>query len=584
MRHVAMSQTNTGNKTKGLDLAQAIGSSSRPWLKWYGAIPPSLTCPDITLYDAVLQSATRTPDAIAWDFFDTAATYRQFLHDIDVCADALSSLGLKVGDRIIIAMPTSPQGIIAFYAANKLGAVPAMVHPLCAPAELEHYLNATKARMVITLDICYAGFAATRPANPVHTLILTRPSDYLPLAKRIVLLLRGKSTLNTVPHDARVQWWRSLMAKHTGRSAVRAKSSSTDAAAIMFSAGTTGTAKGIVLSNRNFIAEGMAALSWVDTHDLQAILAAMPIFHGFGLSLCVNAAFMVGKETILLPVPDPKLVADLIQKKRPNMLLAVPTFYDSMIHNVRLAHTNLSCLSVLFSGGDTLPPGLKQEFDAFIAKHGSHSKLLQGYGLTETVSAIMGMPGEHREGSIGVPLPGTTARICRVGTDIEVPPGTEGEICISGPAVMLGYLDDPQATAQALHEDSDGTVWLHTGDLGTMDEDGFFYFKERLKRVIKSSGFNVFPSEVEKVLSMHPLVQQACVVGVKDERQGERVKAFIVLKDKSRATHETEQDLIDYCRSQLIKWSCPREIEFRSQLPLTRLGKIDYKALSPQHN
>jgi long-chain acyl-CoA synthetase len=220
-----------------------------------------------------------------------------------------------------------------------------------------------------------------------------------------------------------------------------------------------------------------------------------------------------------------------------------------------------------------------------VAERGGRVKLLEGYGLTEAVTAIMAMPlDEYREGSIGIPFPDMLAKICRAGSGEELGPGEEGEICVSGPAVMLGYLDDPAATRETLKVHADGRTWLHTGDLGRMDADGFFYFTVRAKRMIKSSGFNVYPAQVEAVLYQHPLVAEACVAGVPDPAQVERVQAFVVLKDAARANADTERILIEHCRAQLIKWSCPREIEFCAELPKTRVGKIDYKLLVQEHS
>jgi long-chain acyl-CoA synthetase len=314
------------------------------------------------------------------------------------------------------------------------------------------------------------------------------------------------------------------------------------------------------------------------------MLAVLPIFHGFGLGVCVNAMLMAGGTAILVPQFDERIVAKLVRAKRPNILVGVPTLYEALARDPALARTDLSCLRACFSGADTLPRPVKERFEKRVADRGGSVKLLEGYGLTEAVTAIMAMPlGEYREGSIGVPFPDMLAKICRVGATEEVPVGQEGEICVAGPDVMLGYLDDPEATAEALRRHADGRTWLHTGDLGRMDEDGFFYFRGRLKRMIKSSGFNVYPAQVEGVLYEHPLVAEACVVGVPDEAQVERVKAFVVLKDAARAGEDAERELIAHCRARLIKWSCPREVEFRRELPHTNVGKVDYRALAREH-
>jgi long-chain acyl-CoA synthetase len=366
--------------------------------------------------------------------------------------------------------------------------------------------------------------------------------------------------------------------------APRAATTTHDAAAILFSGGTTDTPKGIVLSNRNLIAEGMQAAVWGGMHEDDSILAILPIFHGFGLGVCVNAAFMAGGRSILVPAFSAEVVAKLLRTKRPNLLVGVPTLFDALARDPSLARADLSCLRAAFSGADTLPKPVKERFEALVAERGGRVRLLEGYGLTEAVTAIMAMPvDEYREGSIGVPFPDMLAKICRPDTEEEVPPGEEGEICVSGPAVMLGYLDDAAATARTLRAHADGRTWLHTGDLGRMDGDGFFYFTARLKRLIKSSGFNVYPAQVEGVLYRHPLVAEACVAGVPDPAQVERVKAFVVLRDPGKAGPATEQALIEHCRAHLIKWSCPREVEFRTELPRTRVGKIDYKALVRDH-
>ena len=554
-----------------------------PWLRFYGKIPHTLGYPEITLYQAVAATAARVPDALAWDFLDTSSTYRAFLASIDTCANALAALGLAPGERILISMPTSPQGVIAFYAANKLGAVPALIHPLSTAPEIEYYLNASRARIALTLDAFYGRFAATKPKLPLETLILARIPDYLsPLKKFGFWLTKGRK-IPKVPADARVRWWSDAMAR-AHPAVPRSAAGTHDPAAILFSGGTTGMPKGILLSNRNFIAEGMQAAAWGGLGEGHSILAVLPIFHGFGLGVCVNAAFMAGGKSILVPMFSAEIVAKLLRTKRPNLLVGVPTLYDALTRDPSLAKADLSCLRATFSGADTLPRPVKERFEKLVAERGGRVRLLEGYGLTEAVTAIMATPlEEYREGSIGIPFPDMLAKICRAGTGEELPPGEEGENCVSGPAVMLGYLDDPGATSETLRVHADGRTWLHTGDMGKMDADGFFYFTVRLKRMIKSSGFNVYPAQVEAVLYQHPLVAEACVAGVPDPSQVERVQAFVVLKDPARANADTERALIEHCRAQLIKWSCPRAIEFCAELPKTRVGKIDYKVLVQEH-
>jgi long-chain acyl-CoA synthetase len=555
----------------------------RPWLRFYGSVPASLDYPQVTLYEAVAATAQRVPDAIAWDFLDTTSTYRQLLADIDACANALAAIGLKAGDRILISMPTSPQGVIAFYAANKLGAIAALIHPLSTAPEVEHYLTASRARIALTLDALYDRVATIRPTPGLERIIVARIPDYLSPVKKFGFWLTKGRRIPKVPADPRVRTWADLMAAPhpaVGRAATRTD----DPAAILFSGGTTGLPKAIVLSNRNFIAEGMQAAAWGGMREGHSILAILPIFHGFGLGVCVNAAFMAGGKSILVPLFDAKVVAKVLRTKRPNLMVGVPTLYDALARDASLANADLSSLHACFSGADTLPRPVKERFEALVKARGGNVRLLEGYGLTEAVTAIMATPvNEYREGSVGVPFPDMRAKVCRPDTTEEAPVGEEGEICVSGPAVMLGYLDDPEATRRTLRTHADGRTWLHTGDLGRRDADGFFYFTVRLKRMIKSSGFNVYPAQVESVLYQHPLVADACVVGVPDPSQVERVKAFVVLKGGANAGPETAQALIDFCRERLIKWSCPREVEFRTELPKTRVGKVDYKVLVQEH-
>ncbi len=558
-------------------------TTDRPWLRFYGPVPASIDYPRITLYEAVAATAARTPDAIAIDFFGTRSTYRELLAAIDRAAAALASLGLESGDRLLIAMPTAPAGVIAFYAANKLGVLPALIHPLSAPPEIEHYLDVSGAQVALTLDAFYGSFAQLKPKRPLDAILLSRIGDDLSPVKRLGFWLTKGRKIPAVPADARVRWWKELN-RRARRDAPRAPVATDDPAAILFSGGTTGVPKGILLSNRNFIAQGMEAAAWVGMVGADSILAILPIFHGFGLGVCVNAAFMAGATSILVPQFSAEIVAKLLPKAKPTLLVGVPTLYDALAKDPSLARTDLSFLHACFSGADTLPRPVKERFEARVAACGGKVRLLEGYGLTEAVTGIMAIPlTEYREGSIGVPFPDMDAKICRFGTTEEVPVGEEGEICIAGPAVMLGYLDDPQATAETLRVHADGRVWLHTGDLGRRDADGFFYFVVRAKRMIKSSGFNVYPAQVEAVLYQHPLVSEACVIGVADEAQVERVKAVVVLTDSAQESDATAQALIDFCRERLIKWSCPREVEFRRELPKTRIGKVDFKVLAAEH-
>ena len=318
-----------------------------------------------------------------------------------------------------------------------------------------------------------------------------------------------------------------------------------DVAIYLYSGGTTGTPKGIMLSNYNFIAEGSMVLAWAHIEQTDRILAILPIFHGFGLGVCVNTALMGGGTTILVPTFTPAEVAKLIKKRRPNYVIGVPTLFEALCNNTEFQKTDLSCLKACFSGADSLPFKVKEKFEEIVKHNGGKVHLLEGYGLTEAVTAIMAMPFDtYREGSIGIPFPDMMAKIVEPDTENVLANGEVGEICIAGPAVMLGYLEKPEETEKTLRKHEDGYLWCHTGDLGYMDDDGFFYFKLRLKRMLKVSGVNVYPTQVEETIRTHPDVDQVCVIGIPDKTQMSRVKAFIVLKDQTKATDETKKAII----------------------------------------
>ncbi len=554
----------------------------KPWLKFYGAVPEHIDYPRVTMYEALMQTVGRCPDDIAYDFFGTTSTYRQFGEEIDRCADALASLGMAAGDRLTISMPTCPQGIICFYAANKLGVVASMIHPLSPAKEIEFYLTTARSRFALTLDAFYGKFKEVQANTGLKTLILARIPDYLPLVKKIGFNLTKGRKIPPVPADPLVRWWSDLM-QGSYPKAPKAEMGSDEMAVILYSGGTTGVPKGIMLSNYNFISEGMQVAAWGAMDGADSILAILPIFHGFGLGVCVNAIFMGGGKSILVPQFTPEIVADLIRKKRPSFVVGVPTLFEALGSNPVFCKADLSCLRATFSGADTLPRPVKERFEAVVKERGGNVQLLEGYGLTEAVTAIMATPlNQYREGSVGIPFPDMLAKIVALGTTEEAPVGEEGEICLSGPAVMLGYLDQPEETAQTLRTHADGRLWLHTGDIGQMDADGFFYFKLRQKRMIKSSGMNVYPAQVEDVLYKHPAVAKACVIGVPDEKQVQRVKAFVVLKDPAQAGPEMEKALIGHCQEHLIRWSCPREVEFRGDLPCTLVGKVAFNTLEKE--
>ena len=555
----------------------------RPWYKFYSDVPKSIDYPSITMYESVMRSVKKVPDKIAWDFLGTTCTYEDFGSQISQCADALAQLGLQKGDTITISMPTSPQGIICFYAANKLGVRASMIHPLSTESEIEFYLNISSSTMAITIDAFYNKFNNIMANTECKTLILAKIGDYLsPLKGFGFWATKGRKIPKVPGNDKRVFWFKDIMNTKYPKTE-KVDMATDDTAVILYSGGTTGKPKGIMLSNINFISHGMMVAAWGDLDENDAVLAILPIFHGFGLGICVNAAFMGGGKSILVPQFTPEIVAKLIKTKKPTFIVGVPTLYAALNKNKDFQNADLSCIKAAFCGADTLPDIVKIEFEKIVQSRGGNVKLLEGYGLTEAVTAIMATPLDHfRKKSIGIPFPDMDAKIVKENSTEEAALGEDGEICVNGPAVMKGYLNQKEETEETLKIHDDGKTWLHTGDIAYQDKDGFFYFKLRQKRLIKSSGMNVYPAQVEDTLYTHPDVSEACVIGVPDIEQIEKVMAFIVLKPGIQQNKEKEEELIKYCQGKLIKWNCPRKIEFRKELPITLVGKIAFKVLQDE--
>ncbi len=554
------------------------------WLKFYGDYPKSIDYPKVTLYEALMKTVEKFPDQIAWDFMGTTSTYKQFAKEIDQFADALSAIGFKKGDVMTISMPTAPNGVIPIYAINKLGGVASMIHPLSPPEQINMFLKISKSKYVFTLNAFYKPVTKALSTNDtnVEKIILCTIPDYLGAVMKFGFWLTKGRKIPKIPIDGRVIWYHDMM-KTSYPKSQKAEQSTNGLAIILYSGGTTGVPKGIMLSNQNLIAEGMQCAVWGNLDETDKVLAILPIFHGFGLGVCVNGTFMGGATSILVPTFTPETVAKLVNKKKPTVLVGVPTLFAALSDNPIFQKADLSCLKATFSGADTLPRSVKEKFEETVRNGGGNIKLLEGYGLTEAVTAMMATPiTEYREGSIGVPFPDMIAKVVKLDTMEEAPVDEEGELCVAGPDVMLGYLDNPEATAKVLKKHEDGRTWLHTGDIATMDEDGFFYFKLRQKRMLKVSGINAYPKHIEEIIREYPDVEDVCVIGIPDEKQITKIKGFVILKDKSKKNDEMAGAIKKYCLTKLLKWESPREIEFRDELPLTLVGKVAFNKLEEE--
>ncbi len=556
-----------------------------PWLNNYGDVPPHLEYSSGTMYEAVEKIVRERGDGIAYDFMGKKTSYRLFAADVERCARALGALGIKKGDSVMICMPNCPQAVVMFYAVNVVGAVSNMVHPLSSENEIEFYIKESKSVAAITLDQFYYKFAAIRQNVNLPNLIIASIKDALALPVKVGYMLTEGKKIKKIPKDAPVILWNSFLRlgdKYAREFRVKRKAG--DPAVILYSGGTTGTTKGILLSNLNFNALGAQIIA---TNPMfragDSMLAVMPIFHGFGLGVCIHSMLVNGGRCILVPRFTAQSYARLIKKSRCNFIAGVPTLYEALIRQPMMEGVDLSCLKGVFSGGDSLSVELKKKFDKFLAEHNCSVQIREGYGTTECVTASCLTPIHMaKEGSIGQPFPDTYYKIVKVGTLEEQPYGEEGEICISGPTVMLGYLNNPQETADTLKVHPDGLTWVHTGDLGIMDDEGFVYFRQRIKRMIITSGYNVYPSQLENILDAHELVHMSCVIGVPDEYKIQKVKAFVVLKNGLGPSDRYRDILLEYCKKNIAKYAMPYEIEFRESLPTTLVGKVAYRKLEEQ--
>ena len=563
-------------------------SASAPWTAYYGSTPTSLNYPHVTMYQMLAYTAKQYPNSAAYVFMGKETTYTNFMKRIEAAAKGLYNMGIRKGDKVTICMANTPQALDCFYALNRIGAIPNMIHPLSAAKEIAFYLNFSKSKAILTLDQFFYKVAEILPEleNPTAILI-AKVADELPFPlSALYPMTKGARAVKKLPKSGYTLWYDMVKAgkdtqlpPHDGKF--------DECGAILYSGGTTGTTKGIMLSNLNFNALGLQtiAASGYGSVAGMKMLSVMPVFHGFGLGIGIHTALIGGATCILVPQFSVKTYADVLVKQKPNLIPGVPTLFEALLRAENLEKADLSFLKGIFSGGDSLSPELKKKVDAFLKAHNCMEQIREGYGTTECVTASCLTPKDYaRSGSIGVPFPDTYYKIVTPGTTEEVPANTEGEICVSGPTVMMGYMDNPEETANTLRRHYDGRIWLHTGDLGHMDQDGFVYFRQRIKRMIISSGYNVYPSQLENIIDGHEKVLLSCVIGIKDDYRGQKIKAFVVPMPGIEPTEELKQELLAYCSSHIAKYAMPREIEFRKELPKTLVGKVAYRVLEEEAN
>lgn len=557
-----------------------------PWLAYYSKEDRAIKFTNQTIYEYLVDGVGQDKDYIALNYFNNRISYNELFDKIEQAGKSLRYLGVKQGDVVTICMPNTPEAVIMFYACNSIGAVADMVHPLSAPEQIKHYLNESKSRILLLIDVSYDRVKNILDETLVYKTIIVSASDSMPTLMSIgYQITRGIKIKKPRFIDADfINWSEFLLKGITYNKPNTSTMKSKDLAIILHSGGTTGKPKGIMVSNYNFNAE--AQQDGVNVYDIRPkdkIVTILPIFHGFGLCVCVHCPLALKVETILVPEFDADRFHRMMKAHKPNILAGVPTLWEAMMNNKKFDDVDLSSLKYVISGGDYLTIPMEERMNKFLRTRGANISISKGYGMTESVAATAyTFNGTNEPGSIGIPMIGNSFTICKPETIEPLPYGEEGEICVFGPTIMMGYLNDKEEEKKVLKKHKDGNIWLHTGDIGYISPDGIIYFTQRLKRMIVSSGFNVYPSMIEEVIEKHPKVAKCCVIGVPHPYKMHVPKAFIILKNNEEATFKIKKELKELCKNSLAVYSIPKDFEFRDSLPKTLYGKVDFKKLEEE--
>ncbi|KYK36485.1 MAG: long-chain fatty acid--CoA ligase [Theionarchaea archaeon DG-70-1] len=539
------------------------------WLKNYPEeVPESVEYPEVPMHYYLDEAASEYPDKVSMIFVDKKITYKQFREDVLRLAQALLDLGIKKGDRVSVFMPNCPQAVISYFAVLKIGGIVVESNPIYVERELEYQLTDAGVETVVTLDMkmLYPKVKAVRDKTEVKTVIVSSLKEYLPFPKNVLYPVAKRKDVVKVEREKGVYFFKELLQKYPPEE-VQAEVNPDDCAVLLYTGGTTGVPKGVMLTHKNLVSNCVQGIKWLYEAEYanEVVMAALPVFHSFGHTCCMN--FSVYAACTLILIPDPRNTKDIlrnVENHKATMVPGVPAMYVNMLNYPRMKDYDLSSVKYCFSGAAPMPVEVLEEFERVTG-----GLILEGFGMTETspVTHINPMVGERKVGSIGMPIPDTLAKVVDVETgEIELAAGEVGELIVKGPQVMKGYWNSPQETGEVLKNG-----WMYTGDLATMDEDGFFFIVGRKKDMIISSGFNVYPREIEEVLFEHPAVKEASVIGVPHKKRGETVKAFIVLREGEIATAE---EIRQFCKKNLAAYKVPTFVEFRKKLPKTMVGKV----------
>lgn len=555
-----------------------------PWLEIYPENKRNLRYPDMSAYCFLRMNNEKHLNAQSYSYFGNTGNYSKLLKNCENIGKALKAVGVQKGDVVTICMPNTPEGVFAFYATNMVGAISNMIHPLSAENEIKDFLNLTESKVLIIIDIAYEKAEKILKDTSVETTVVVSVAESMPAPIALGYKLTKGLKVKKPKYSKNVISWKTFLWKALEYNKLPIEEMTGDAyATILYSGGTTGKPKGVILSNNNLNSVAMGTeVAFALPIRGQSTLGIMPIFHSFGLCIGIHAVMGLGGTVTLIPQFNAKEFDNLVLKNKPTILLGVPTLYEAMTNNKGFQGKDLSFIQCVVSGGDILKPELKIRIDDFLHNHNVNSNVdvRVGYGLTEcsgptSVTPIKG----YRDNGLGYPFPDAYFKIVSPGGHEKMAYGEIGEICIAGPTVMVGYLNNEVETNQTLQKHADGLVWLHTGDLGYMDEDGYVYFMQRLKRMIISSGYNIYPSQIEDIIGTHKDVLTSSVIAIPHPYKQQVAKAFVVLKEGVKPSSKIKKDLMAHCTKNLSKYSLPHEIEFRESLPKTMVGKVAYREL-----
>ncbi|CAM3870823.1 long-chain fatty acid--CoA ligase [Bacillus luti] len=540
----------------------------KPWLQSYPEEIPATIAYDIQpLHRYLEKMASRYPEKKALHFLGKDVTFADFHDKVKKFANYLQKLGIEKGDRVAIMLPNCPQSVIGYYGTLLAGGIVVQTNPLYTERELEYQLHDSGAKVILCLDLVFPRVTNVQNATRLEHVIVTRIADFLPFPKNLLYPFVQKKQANlvvNVSESETIHLWKSVE-KESNTDVEVPCAPENDLALLQYTGGTTGFPKGVMLTHKNLVSNTLMGAHWLYncTEGEEVILGVLPFFHVYGMTAVMNLSIMQGYKMVLIPKFDMKMVFEAIKKHKVTLFPGAPTIYIALLNSPLLKEYDISSIQACISGSAPLPVEVQEEFERVTG-----GKLVEGYGLTESSPVTHGnfLWEKRVPGSIGVPWPDTEAIIMSLETGEALPPGEIGEIVVKGPQIMKGYWNKPEETAAVLQ---DG--WLHTGDVGYMDEDGFFYVKDRKKDMIVASGFNVYPREVEEVLYEHEKVQEVVTIGVPDPYRGETVKAFVVLKEGAECS---EEELDQFARKYLAAYKVPKVYEFREELPKTTVGKI----------